>query len=121
MEYFSNKDLGFDTEAIIKTYLPERNTTKTDRFKQELLSDPGISDVTFALSAPTGNSNSHSNFNYAPLESEENYDASFKCADERYMDVYGLELLAGRNFHKNDSNRYLIINEKTAKPDGLRR
>ncbi|MEQ9404013.1 MAG: FtsX-like permease family protein [Cyclobacteriaceae bacterium] len=114
MEYFTSKDLGFDKEAIVKTYLPERDVNKTERFKQELLSDPSIVDVTFALSSPTGNSNSHSNFNYAPLESSEDYSASFKCADERYMDVYGLELLAGRNFHKNDSNGYVIINERTA-------
>ncbi len=119
MEYFTTKDLGFDKEAIVKSYLPEQDVTKTDRFKQYLLSDPSIVDVTFALSSPTGNSNSHSNFNYAPLNSEDNYDASFKCADERYMDVYGLELLAGRNFVKNDSSDYLIINERTARLMGF--
>ncbi len=119
MEYFTTKDLGFDKEAIVKSYLPEQDVTKTERFKQHLLSDPSIADVTFALSSPTGNSNSHSNFNYAPLNSEDNYDASYKCADERYMDVYGLELLAGRNFVKNDSSDYLIINERTARLMGF--
>ena len=119
MDYFTTKDLGFDKEAIIKTYLPERDQTKSDRFRNEILSDPSVVDVTFALSSPTGNSNSHSNFNYAPLESEESYNGSFKCADERYMDVYGLELLAGRNFIKNDSSGYLIINEKTARLMGF--
>ncbi len=115
MKYFTTKDLGFDKEAIVTTYLPERDQVKTDRFKQQLLSDPSIADVTFALSAPTGNNNSHSNFNYAPLQSEEDYHASFKCADESYMNVYGLELLAGRNFVKDDSINYLIINERTAR------
>ncbi|MEP5611096.1 MAG: ABC transporter permease [Cyclobacteriaceae bacterium] len=119
MEYFTTKDLGFDKEAIIKTYLPERDQTKSERFRNEMLSEPAIADVTFALSSPTGNSNSHSNFNYAPLESEDSYNASFKCADERYMDVYGLELLAGRNFVKNDSSTYIIINEQTAKLMGF--
>jgi ABC-type antimicrobial peptide transport system permease subunit len=119
MEYFTTKDLGFDKEAIIKTYLPERNQTKSARFKQELLTDPSIVDVTFALSSPTGNSNSHSNFNYAPLESEDSYNASYKCVDERYMSVYGLELLAGRNFIKNDSSGYIIINERAAKLIGF--
>lgn len=119
MDYFLTKDLGFDQEAIVKTYMPERDVTKSARFKQHLLSDPTITDVTFGLSAPTGNSNSHSNFNYAPLDSEEDYSASFKCADNRYMDVYGLQLLAGRNFVENDSSGYLIINEKTAKLMGF--
>ena len=119
MEYFTSKDLGFDKEAIVKTYLPEQDKTKRERFGQLLLENPAIANVTFALSSPTGNSNSHSGFNYTPLESEVNYDASFKCADERYMDVYGLELLAGRNFVKDDSSGYLIINERTAQLMGF--
>lgn len=119
MNYFSTKDLGFEKEAIVKTYLPERDVTKNERFRQLLLQEPSIKDITFALSSPTGNSESFSNFNYAPLESKDKYHASFKCVDERYMELFGLELLAGRAFHKNDSNDYLIINEKTAKLMGF--
>ena len=119
MEYFTTKDLGFDKEAIVKSYLPERDETKTARFRQELLSSPLISDITFALASPTGNANSHSNFNYAPLGSEEDYTASFKCVDERYMDMYGLELLAGRNFEQGDSSNYIIVNQRTVQLMGL--
>jgi len=119
MEYFTSKDLGFDKEAIIKNYLPERDVNKNARFRKELLSEPSIANVTFALSSPTGNNSSSSNFNYAPLESADPYNGSFKCADENYMDVYGLELLAGRNFVKDDSSNYIIINEKTARLIGF--
>jgi putative ABC transport system permease protein len=103
MNYFLNKDLGFEKEAIIKSYLPERNQTKNERFKTMMLEDPSIQSVSFSLSSPTGNSSSHSNFNYSPLESEDDYHASFKTADEDYMSLYGLELLVGRNVTKGDT------------------
>ena len=114
MKYFMEKDLGFEKEAIIKSYLPERDEVKNARFKTMMLEDPSIENVTFSLSSPTGNSNSHSNFNYPPLEIEEDFNASYKPADESYVSLYGLEILAGRNLQKGDSVNYVIINQKIA-------
>lgn len=114
MKYFINKDLGFEKEAIVKSYLPERDEVKNARFKTLMMEDPSIQNVSFALSSPTGNSNSHSNFNYPPLDIEEDFNASFKCADEEYMNLYGLELLAGRNIQKSDSGNYVVINQQIA-------
>ncbi|WP_425391158.1 ABC transporter permease [Ekhidna sp.] len=114
MRYFMEKDLGFEKEAIIKSYLPQRDEVKNQRFKNLMLEDPAIENITFSLSSPTGNSNSHSNFNYPPLEIEEDFNASFKPADEEYVNLYGLELLAGRNFMPSDSINYVIINQRIA-------
>jgi len=114
MDYFLSKDLGFDQEAIIKSYVPERNEKKNELLRQVLLKHPEIKNVTFALSSPTGSSNSHSGFNYAPLESNEPYEASFKTVDENYMSLYGLELLAGRDLMKTDSANRVVINQRTA-------
>ena len=114
MKYFTEKDLGFDKEAIIKSYLPEQDEVKNQRFKTMMLEEPGIEYVTFSLSSPTGNSNSHSNFNYPPLDIEEDFNASFKPADESYMTLYGLELLAGRDLRKDDSSNYVIVNQRIA-------
>ncbi len=114
MRYFTEKDLGFDKEAIIKSYLPVRDEVKNARFKTMMLKNPGVESVSFGLSSPTGNSNSHSNFNYPPLEIEQDFNASFKTCDESYMDLYGLELLAGRNIRKNDSSNYVVINQQIA-------
>ncbi|MEO9485571.1 MAG: ABC transporter permease [Ekhidna sp.] len=114
MRYFMEKDLGFEKEAIIKSYLPEREEVKTARFKSMMLENPAIENITFSLSSPTGNSNSHSNFNYPPLDIEEDFNASYKPADEEYVDLYGLEILAGRNIRKNDSSNHVVINQQIA-------
>ncbi len=114
MRYFMEKDLGFEKEAIVKSYLPQRDEVKNARFKTLMLENPGIEDITFSLSSPTGNSNSHSNFNYPPLNVEEDFNASFKACDEEYLNLYGLELLAGRNVRKNDSSNYVVVNQRIA-------
>ena len=114
MRYFMEKDLGFDKEAIVKSYLPERDEVKNARFKSLMMESSEIQNITFSLSAPTGNSNSHSNFNYSPLEIDEDFNASFKGADEEYMNLYGLQIIAGRNLQKSDSSNYVVINQRTA-------
>lgn len=114
MKYFMEKDLGFDREAIIKSYLPERDEVKNARFKALMLEDPAIENITFSLSSPTGNSNSHSNFNYPPLDIEEDFNGSYKPADEEYVELYGLEILAGRNIRKDDSVSHVVINQQIA-------
>lgn len=119
-DYFLNKDLGFATEAILTTYLPERDVVKMERFRQAMLTSPSIESVTYGLSEPTGNSDSHSNINYAPLESEKDYHANFKPVDPYYTDFFDIEILAGRTVQEGDSNN-VVINEKIARLMGLQK
>ncbi|MFY0605561.1 MAG: ABC transporter permease [Cyclobacteriaceae bacterium] len=117
-DFFLNKELGFDTEAIFTSYLPERDSVKMMRFKTEMLSSPAIEAVSFNLSEPTGNSNSKSNFNYAPLESKNSYHANFKAVDEDFIDLFGLEILAGEPV-RPDNGKTIVVNEKVAKLMGF--
>jgi putative ABC transport system permease protein len=120
MKYFNEKDLGFDQEAIVNADVPNLDKVKLERFKHKVLESPRITDITFALSQPTGNSNSMSNFNYAPLNSEDSYRANFKGCDENYLDFFGLTLLAGRNLRKSDSTLNIVVNRKIADLMGFR-
>lgn len=112
-DFFLNKDLGFQTEAIMTTYLPERDVVKMERFRQAMMTSPAIEGVTYGLSEPTGNSDSHSDINYAPLESENDYHANFKPVDPYYTDFFDIDILAGRTIREGDSLN-VVINEKIA-------
>ena len=114
MDFFLNTDLGFNRDAKINTYLPERDEVKRERFKEMMLQSSAIKDITFSLSSPLGNSDSFSNFNYEPLNSEEEYHANFKTVDERFLDYYELEMMAGRKLRKGDSTNVAVINQKIA-------
>lgn len=112
-KYFLDKDLGFQTNAILTHFLPERDVVKMERFRQQLLTDASVQQVSFALSEPTGNSDAHSNFNYAPLGSKSDYNGNFKIVDEHYMELFEISLLAGRGVKKTDTNQ-IVINRKLA-------
>ena len=114
MDFFINKDLGFNTEAIVTTYLPDQDEVVMERFRQGMMESSSIKDVTFSLSQPSGGNNSHSNFNYAPLQSEKDYHASFKPCDHRYLEFFDIPLLAGRGIRKGDTSRNIVINRKIA-------
>ena len=114
MDYFLNKELGFDTEAIFLSFNPNPSSNNGERIKEILLQSSAIKDVSLSLSAPTGQSSSHSNFNYAPLKSERDYEANFKPVDSRFLDFYNIQLLAGRKLKKNDSSNLVLINRKIA-------
>lgn len=118
MDFFKSKELGFQTEAIILTYLPDSDPSVLDRLREGLASHPEVEAVSFGLSAPTGESNSFSNFNYAPANYEEQPRASFKMVDQHYIDLFGLELIEGRKLRKNDSSS-IVINEEMVKQMGL--
>ncbi|MEQ8240184.1 MAG: FtsX-like permease family protein [Cyclobacteriaceae bacterium] len=119
MNFFSNAGLGFEKEAIINSYLPVQDKVKMERFKETLIASPAIKSLSFMLSQPTGNNNSSSNFDYAPLNSEISYHANFKCVDEDYFDLFGLKLLAGRQLRKGDSSNVIIVNRKIAELMGF--
>ncbi len=112
MDYFLSKDLGFDTEAIVSAYIPENDASKVRQLRASLQESPHIKEVTFSFAPPTGSNNSHSNFNHALTNSERDYHGNFKAVDENYLDFFGLELLAGRNFKSSDSMQLTIISKK---------
>ncbi len=113
MNYFLSKDLGFESEAMLTAYLPDNRSENVNELRYKLTKSPAIKDVTFSLAPPTGNSNSHSNFNHPNTKSENDYHGNFKAVDHRYVEFFDLELLAGRNFRETDSMQLAIINKKT--------
>jgi putative ABC transport system permease protein len=113
-DYFLGKDVGFEKDAIISTFLPERDEQKLERFRNEMLASPVISDISMSLAEPTGNSDSWSNINYAPLASETDYHANFKACDDRFIDFWGIDLIAGRFIKPSDSTKNVVVNRKIA-------
>ncbi|MEQ9425946.1 MAG: FtsX-like permease family protein [Cyclobacteriaceae bacterium] len=118
MEYFSSKELGFEHDAILITYLPDNELQTLDRLRENLIRHSQIENVSFNLSAPTGQSVSTSNFNYVPANIETDPDGNFKLVDEHYIDLYGLNVIAGRKLMKTDTSG-VLVNEEIVKMMGV--
>ena len=114
LDYFLAKDLGFNTEAIVTLNLPENEPAKLERLRSDLEANSNIELVSFNLSAPLGNSNSHANIHHQSLKEDVEYRVNFKIVDEAYFEVFGLELLAGRIFNKQDSSNRILVTRTLA-------
>ncbi len=111
MEFVRNADLGFNKDAIINTFVPEpRDKEAIERIRTTLERNPNVESVSFNLGTPSSGNNAHSNIKYAPMDTDAEYNANFKPIDENYLDLFGLELLAGRNLRSSDSGNVAIVN-----------
>jgi putative ABC transport system permease protein len=120
MDYFKNTDLGFSKEyPIIITNL--NGLDKNESFRQKLLSNAAIKDVSFSSSSPVSEYNQHygTSFRLPSQLETEGKEAEMKGVDTNFISLYGLTLLAGRNFTVNEERfKEFIVNEKVIKAMG---
>jgi ABC-type antimicrobial peptide transport system permease subunit len=114
MEFFKNKDLGFfNDDPILLAPMPD--IEHHEIFKQKLLSNPAITDVSFASSGPMSFYNTHygTTFRQPHQPEEEGKVCEMKGIDRDYLDFYKLELIAGRNIESTKKEfTEFIVNEK---------
>jgi ABC-type antimicrobial peptide transport system permease subunit len=120
MNYFKNADLGFSREdRVIAMNMNEPK--KAEVFRQQLLSNPEIKDVTFSSSSAIAeyNHNLGTSFRLPGQGEEDGIGAEEKGVDLNYISFFGLELIAGRNFtNMEEVFKELIVNEKVCKALG---
>ena len=114
MRFIQNKNLGYDKNQLLvlrESYLLGQNE---NAFKNEILKDPRVSNVTQSAFVPAGESNT----NMSGIFLGERYQRRMFVynIDESYIPTMGMELVEGRNFSEkfgSDSTK-VIINEKAA-------
>ncbi|WP_187264074.1 ABC transporter permease [Pontibacter beigongshangensis] len=111
MNYFRNKPLGFNREAIVLLHLPVGTAGKLMAYKTELTSVPSVKRVSFTLSPPASIITAENAFRlngsaeYVPFRSHT------KFADGNYFELFGISFAAGRNYAESDTIREFVINE----------
>lgn len=113
IHFMMNTDMGFKTDAIASVRTPWYNNTeeKQLRFKQELKKLPEISKLARGGNTPASFSTSTSSVTYINDDGIEIQTAlQLVRGTKNYIDLYGIELLAGRTT-LNDTIRELVINE----------
>jgi len=94
------KKLGFDRDHVVVINLTgSKITDRRDVVKNELLQHPGIKGVTFTQTLPT-NINWDSDFDFEGREEREYPAFYFSNVDYDYVDVFDMEITAGRNFSR---------------------
>lgn len=123
MNYFTDQPLGFDKDVIIN--VPFRVDTvwfrKGDHLKQKLLSVKGVQAVSFSSNTPVEDADdlwSTLRFDHAIKEAD--FKAITRFADNEYVPVYKLELVAGRNLQDYKMTREFLVNESLMKSLGIK-
>ena len=119
MNYFRNKELGFKKDAIITIPIPEsegsgfkNGSTKMLTLREEISGLSGIEIASLSNTPPSSGSVSSTDFTMEGKD--EHFGTQVKTVDGNYMELYGLELLAGNNVLDLDTAQGFLVNEKLA-------
>lgn len=119
MEYFSNKDLGFKKDAILVIPIPisespsaGNHESKMRTLRDELSKIPGV--IAASLNSAPPSSGNVSNTIFTIAGNDQTYTSQVKQVDGNYIDLFGLEIIAGKNIADNDTATGFVVNEKLA-------
>ncbi|MEP1096361.1 MAG: ABC transporter permease [Cyclobacteriaceae bacterium] len=119
-DFLNSKDLGFDKEAVVVLDLNNSEIrTEMQSFKDRLLANSNVKMVS-GMSGEPGGFHDASGFIISGIEGTNKMRTVF--ADRDYLELFGIEMVAGRNFSNeisSDEENVMIFNEKAVKDMGL--
>ena len=118
MDYFINKEMGFNKENMVTINTFEANPSQVDRLNAVLGKMPAVSSYSFSSGPPMDNGRFSTSFIEVGHEDKGTIDTRNKFVDHRYLSNYQIQLLAGRDFREDEYNDTLdafMVNEAFVK------
>jgi putative ABC transport system permease protein len=117
MNFIQNKNLGYDKDGLLVLRDAYLLNNDQEAFKNALLQDPRIENVTTSAFVPAGATDNGMSGVYVGEEGSAIRRMSVYNIDDRYLPTMGMQLLAGRNFSDEYGSDSLnvIINETAAR------
>ena len=119
MDYFRNKEMGFEQNAIVTVPLPVNDAAPLQTLRNQLLQSSQIKNVTFGWSSAASGNVWDTNLRHTLRGQEETFASDLKFADTEYIPTYNLKLIAGRNYTASDTTTELVVNETFARKLGF--
>lgn len=110
MQFNSRTDMGFEQESIIM--VPAGTKEKMNTLKNELRAVPGVDLTSLCFSAPASYNHWGMSIKFDNRTESEDFEVSFRGADENYLDMFDIDLIAGRNLAPSDTIREHLVNEE---------
>ncbi len=116
INFLLSKDMGFKSDAVVTTFRPigEEGFMKMELLAQKLTSIPEVSKVSLGNYTPASQSTNTTTMKRMVNEKEIYGDMQLLHGDTNYLDLFEIELLAGRD-RLNDTIYELVINEAARK------
>jgi len=120
INYMRNEDLGFSADAIITMETARDDTTHRVRvLAQQLQKLSGVSDIARQSFSPTTPYHTMTTLQYKKKEPID-INSALQIADERFIPLYKMKLLAGINIRPSDGLKEVVINESMMKAMGIK-
>jgi putative ABC transport system permease protein len=120
MRYSTQSDMGFNKEAVVMIPVaPESTPTTMNSLKSRFSGIAGVENVSLCFAAPASENSWQTHLRFDTRTEDEVFSVSCRAADEQYISLFGLELIAGRNLFPSDSVREFIVNEAFARKSNL--
>jgi putative ABC transport system permease protein len=118
VQYFRRADPGFQREGVL--LLRAATTDRTPgQVRQQLLGLAGVAGVSYQFQPPMVNSTDGGYVRFDRRQKFEPFLVRDRQGDAHYLDLYGLPLVAGRNFTERDSTTEFVVNEELVRRLGI--
>jgi ABC-type antimicrobial peptide transport system permease subunit len=108
-DYIASLDLGFSTNSILNVPVPDSSNEKKKSVKAELERLAKVEQVSLMYSTPASGSVSITDYS---IGTEDELLTAIKIADQDYLTMYNIPLLAGEGLDESDTITKLVVNEK---------
>ena len=113
LNFMMTKDMGIKTEALANFRTPwqHQSLDKRVRLLEAIKTISGVKEVSLSSNPPASFSTNSSHVAFYGGDEEKHTELRFLYGDENYLNLYGIELLAGRK-QLNDTIKEVVINER---------
>ncbi len=121
MQFIRNSELGFSREHIVHILMNDQLKDSHKTFKERLLQDSRILNVTFA-SAPPHLLLNVNNFEWEGMDTDKEVELNFLYVDHDYAETFDLEIVQGRDFSQEfptDASEAYVVNESAVRFMGM--
>jgi putative ABC transport system permease protein len=121
MQFIRNTELGFSREQIVHIQVNDQLRDAHRTFKERLLRDPRILNVTYA-SAPPHFLFNVNDFEWEGMDTDKEVELNFLYVDHDYAETFNLEIVQGRDFseeYPTDATEAYVVNESAVRFMGM--
>lgn len=115
MNYFLSNDVGFNKEAILVTRVPGSSPEKLQSLKNVILKQPGVEMASLSCASPMAQFRVGNPIEHPSIGKDDQVDGNLKTVDDDYIELFHLQLIAGRNLPEEKNTMEAVVNRKLTK------
>jgi hypothetical protein len=120
VRHMQQSDMGFRKEAILTIPVPTGNALKQDVLRTQLRQLAGVDKVALGAEPPASFRRIPVPFTFDTHPEPEKFPTTVKVGDKDFVPLFGIKLLAGRNFRSNDTTAdEALVNETMVRQLGF--